>query len=224
MARATCFAALPMTSLPLFFIFPRMVLLACLLWGCAARAAYTVYVYESGGNVLAQGSGTLNLTGATPVAGTPTTVPLIGPTFGLLYTGVAGSLVRYGGISGPASFGPNAITSASSSTGQLVGIQAASLRFFVPPGYVSGSPLTSSATWNASSLAALGATPGTYVWTWPGDSYTLHIGVAPPAPAPVGIPTLSLGWMLLLVGAVSLTGCGFFRQQRSFRQYFLPKK
>lgn len=191
-------------------MFQKAVLSAALLLCLQGKghAAYTVYVFETGGNVVAQGSGGLNLAGTTLVAGVASTVPLMGPSFGLLYTGPGGNLTRYGGLTGPASFGPSAITSATSATGQLVGIQAASLRLFVPPGYVSGSPLASSATWNAATLATLGATPGTYVWTWAGDTYTVNIGMAPPNVSATPVPTLPAGFwgMIGLSGLVACLG------------------
>lgn len=193
-------------------IFFSATLLLCLL--SKGHAAYTVYVFETGGNVVAQGSGSLNLAGTTPVGGVASTVPLIGPTFGLLYTGPGGNLTRYGGLTGPASFGPSAITSATSATGQLVGIQAASLRLFVPPGYVSGSPLTSSATWNATTLVTLGATPGTYVWTWAGDTYTVNVGMAPPSVSATPVPTLPAGiWSV--IGLSGLLACIGMKRWRS---------
>ncbi|MGH3265858.1 MAG: hypothetical protein ACRDNS_28130 [Trebonia sp.] len=53
----------------------------------------------------------------------------------------------------------------------------------VTKGYVSGSSLTSSATWDNQTFASLGVTPGSYVWTWGGprdDSFTLDVAVPPP--------------------------------------------
>ncbi len=61
---------------------------AALLLTGSAHAAYTAYIYESSGNVLASGSGSLNLAG-TVGAGVGATVALMAPTFGLLHTGVA---------------------------------------------------------------------------------------------------------------------------------------
>jgi hypothetical protein len=39
-------------------------------------------------------------------------------------------------------------------------------RLAVPQGYMSDTPLSSTATWNNTTIAALGATPGSCSWTW----------------------------------------------------------
>ena len=69
----------------------------------------------------------------------------------------------------------------------------------VPVGYVSGTALSSSATYNNLTLGAPVVTPGNYVWTW-GDgadqSFTLQII------GPVGVPGVPDGG-----STVSLLGC-----------------
>ena len=48
----------------------------------------------------------------------------------------------------------------------------------VPTGYVSGTALSDSATYSGTTLATLGVTPGTYVWTWgtgANQKFTLQI-------------------------------------------------
>jgi hypothetical protein len=83
----------------------------------------------------------------------------------------------YGFVNGPA-FGTGDIDNANSGSGDLVGALFG-YYIIVPNGYVSNSPLSDTATYDNATLASLGLTPGTYVWTW-GDgtdqSFTLEIG------------------------------------------------
>jgi hypothetical protein len=74
----------------------------------------------------------------------------------------------------------------------------------VPQGYVSGTALSDSATYDNATFASLGATPGTYVWTWgtglPNQNFTLIIEGAG---VPDGGSTVSLlGCALLGVAAL----------------------
>jgi hypothetical protein len=76
----------------------------------------------------------------------------------------------------------------------------------VPVGYVSGTALSNSATYNNLTLRAPVVTPGTYVWTW-GDgadqNFTLQIGPVGVPGVPDGGSTVSLlGFALLGVAAL----------------------
>src|SRR3989344_735340 len=63
-------------------------------------AAYTLYFFESGGNVVASGSGSMNL-GALSPAGSGPLSPGVIASAGLVFTGTAGTVDAYLGISGP---------------------------------------------------------------------------------------------------------------------------
>jgi hypothetical protein len=166
--------------------------------------AYTVTLEQAGANVVANGSGAINLTGLTFGTFISTTAGIV-PNSGFI--GLAtGRADGYFGYSGPSSFGSGSDTFASSSSGDPVGIEGVGrLPFlFVPVNYVSGTPISSSAIWNNATFASLGVTPGTYVWTWgtglPNQNFTLIIGGAGVAD---GGSTISLlGFSLLSLAAL----------------------
>jgi hypothetical protein len=92
------------------------------------------------------------------------------------------------GLTGPTSFGSGGATSPDSSSGDVVGLFGASEALTLPQGYVSGTALSDTAQYNNATFSSLGATPGTYEWTWGtgahADSFTLQIGTVSAVPAP----------------------------------------
>ena len=172
------------------------IVLAWLLSVRPAQAGYTVTLQEVGPDVVATGSGRLDLTGLTFVVSAPTRSVIEPIIFFKIVPGPTGGRVdvyqpilpRF--ISGPAFFGNLDVTTyANSGSGDLVGMfrfgsQAGGLAgpfvpsLAVPTGYVSGTALSDSATYNNATLASLGVTPGTYVWTWgtgANQNFTLKI-------------------------------------------------
>lgn len=164
--------------------FARCIAFATLLASAAAaHAAHTLYVYQSGPDVIAQGSGPINTAGITLFGNTGNYIPDVQPNVGRIAIGTTIS-TQWQGISGPTTFGTGARTSTSSVTGDFVGIVGVNSSIRLPDGYVSGTPLQNSARWSGQTLASLGVTVGTYTYTWgsgpTSDSYTLVIGSAPP--------------------------------------------
>ena len=156
-------------------------------WGLSAqpaRAGYIVTVQEVGANVVATGTGAIDLTGLTPRF-TAVLSPLIWPSLPGIITGAPGTGEEWmGTISGQPNFGSGGITSADSGFGQLAGIATSpSLDvIFVPFGYGNDTLLSDSATYNNATFATLGVTPGTYEWTWgtgENQNFTLQIGSVP---------------------------------------------
>lgn len=91
---------------------------------------------------------------------------------------------------------------ADSSTGGAVGVDGVggpSPILVVPNGYVSGTPISATATWTNTTLAGLSLVPGAYVFSYGADSITFNV-VAPQPPAAEAIPTTS-AWV---TGALSL--------------------
>jgi hypothetical protein len=171
-----------------------------------AQAGYIVTLEQEGLNVVATGSGTIDLTGLT-FNGNLSNIggAQIAPdaNVGYIQTGPTTTpqpASQYTGFTGPFSFGPPSIiggTGASSGSGDTVAIAAGVDKLLdLPQGYVSGSPLSDTSTYDNQTFASLDATPGTYVWTWGSgahaDSFTLQIGPAA-VPAPLighGLPVL----------------------------------
>ena len=130
----------------------------------------------------------------------------IDPSLGYLGTGTEGIFYGgdlYGPVTGPSSFGSGGGFYASSSSGDWVGIdQYFFPKLVVPVGYVSGSSLSTTATWDNASFASLGLTPGTYEWNWgsgaDADSLTLQIGPIDPVPEPSSFLLLGVGLAGLL--------------------------
>ena len=72
----------------------------------------------------------------------------------------------------------------------------------VPLGYISGSALSDSSTYDNATLASHGVTPGTYVWTWgtgANQNFTLRIGATsvPDGGSTIGLLILALAALFL---------------------------
>jgi hypothetical protein len=170
----------------------------------AANASpMTVTVEQVGSNVVVTGSGAIDLTGL-HLTGPPFNVihmASINPSFGTLFIA---DTPRHSGdehftsaaFTGPRSFGPGPVRSRDANGGgSSAGIEGIGHIVLVPHGYLSDTPLSGSSTYFATNLAALGATPGTYVWTWGSRAdqrFTLDI-VHPSAASAVPGPTIGAG-------------------------------
>src|SRR5204863_7733228 len=119
-----------------------------LVVGSPAQAGYIVTLEPVGSNVVATGSGAIDLTGLS-FLGIFTTSPQVVPSAGEIVTGptvLLSTVFGYTGISGPTNFGPGLATLASSGSGDVVGIISGQI-LDVPIFYVSGSPLSDTSTY-----------------------------------------------------------------------------
>jgi hypothetical protein len=182
------------------FALKSMLLLLALavltLFSPIMNAAVVIDVVESSGNVVATASGSINTAGL-PAPGT---------------TGGAGSFVS--GSSFQPGFTHSRIAVGSASTGLVYRIDDTSIEFSIGGNflassrsgnwvgvlsgdsfndslytdiiYVSGAPISGTATWNGRTFGSMGLIPGTYVFTWgadaTADSLTLNIGSVTPPP------------------------------------------
>ena len=177
-----------------------------------AQAAYIVDLTQEGSNVVATGSGTLDVSDLTFVINESGAYgAVIQPSGGVIVIGpVSASVDDYTGVTGPANFGSGSVNFPNSGSGDLVGIFGSDRRLDVPAGYVSGNALSDTSTCDNASFSSLGVTPGTYKWTWgsgaDADSFTLKIGAA-------AIPEPST-WAMMLLGFTAV-GVAGYRRARS---------
>lgn len=197
------------------------VVITCGLSVRPAQAGYIVTLQQVGSNVVATGTGPIDLTGLTfSRSETGTLSGFMEPVIGVIQTGGGGTGtvdIYFGLLSGQRIFGSGSGTVATSSNGDFVGgsFQNSGTGFydelFVPHGYVSGNALSDSSTYDGATFSSLGATPGTYEWTWgtgANQNFTLKVGAA-------GVPDSGSTFTLLLLSFAALFGASRFRSQQS---------
>ena len=179
-----------------------------------AQAGYIVTLQQVGSDVVATGTGAIDLTDldfvATGAYGTgmnPSAAVLrtgLGTASSDLYSPTSGFFI------GPTSFGGGSGSGATLGTGDFVGINDASVLLWVPVGYGSGDPLSSSSTWSGATFASLGVATGTYEWTW-GTGADQNFTLVIPAAA---VPDPGSTFGLLLVSLIALISVSRFRSVR----------
>ncbi len=149
-----------------------------LLCGRPANAAFTVTFAEVGPNVVATGRGSLNLAGLSFYAVDPAAYSFaaVNPTIPNFRLGGLPTTSEdvYGITSNVLTFGPGANQGSICCTTQVnttIGSGdsftfVANTDIEVPHGYVSGTALSTSNTWNDASLYSMGLAAGTYVETY----------------------------------------------------------
>lgn len=136
-----------------------------------ANASLVITFAQSGADVVATGTGSLNFLDLS-FQGFDFNNSYVNAGAGAVMIGSSGTYADfYGNISGPTTFGSGVNVFADSSTSTAPGSTGAGVfgstgQLLVPGGYIAGDPFTVSATWNNTTISGLGLTPGTYVWTW----------------------------------------------------------
>jgi hypothetical protein len=175
--------------------------LALVLLAPTSRGEFIITFSQNGNDVVANGTGSINLAALKAFATAPAT-PGVVASIADVTVGGATTVTAYNGFSGPTSFGPGAIAFATTATGQSVSIIGGGVPLIaVFNGYKSGDQLTGSATWANSTFSSLGLTPGTYEWTWGtganADDFIVQIG---PATVPAPSSLILAGTGLSVVG------------------------
>lgn len=170
--------------------------LGALAYQAPARAVLTYSIYETGGNVVVEASGSLNL---------PAT------SVGTSFCNNGAALFTSGGeaiITGPSENNPNFVFYSTSggpsslipsqpgaqvhnapSTGTQTCLGVSNDNFGII-GYTSGDPISSTATFAGTTLASFGFTTTGLIGTWSldsGDTITVSV-TAPPSPSTSGVP------------------------------------
>ncbi|MGH7062872.1 MAG: hypothetical protein ACREET_02205 [Stellaceae bacterium] len=167
-----------------------------------ARAGpYVVTLTQQGSDVVATGSGQIDLTGLLFSTNLPDSIPVFRPQPASIAIGAVSSVAEYGipvlDLTGPSNFGSGtSFASAIGATGPAVGLFPDGTALWVPEGYASDTALMVSTTTWSGTFSSIGVTPGTYEWTWgrgADQSFTLDI-VAPRVPEPSSL--------LLIAGAL----------------------
>ena len=186
---------------------------AVALGSARSEAGIIISVEQVGSNVEMVGSGSANLTALT-LGPQAQDVALVIPNEEALIVGstATADFDDYEGISNGGVLGPGGPTLADSGTGLHFGLDSFGPNLpllQVPGGYVSGTALSSSSTYDNTTIAGLGLTPGTYVYSWgsgpTADSMTIQVG-----PAAVPEPA-----SLVSMGTAALIGlAGYLRHRR----------
>jgi hypothetical protein len=179
---------------------------ACALVGSKEANAdpYVVTIEQVGANVIATGSGAIDLSGLSIQFSASTNSVGVIPSVPQIITAQPGtsSYDAYGFATGPTTFGSGGYTPASSGSGDLVGVDGSYI--LVPVGYVSFASLSDGATFDNATFLTLGITPGTYTWTWGSgvdQNFTIDAIETVATPLPAALPLFATG-----LGALGLLG------------------
>jgi hypothetical protein len=180
--------------------------LVCQFTPSRVAAGVVIDIEQTGGNVVANLSGTLDTSGLTFVGGATSGGDLINPDIAAITIAAPGgtALDYYRGFTGPATWGSgSSALNTSTTTGNPLGIYGntsiyGNAALFLPRGYISGATLSATATWDGQTFSTLGLNPGTYVYTWgsgpTADSLTVDVVSSQAVPEPATL------WIALIGG------------------------
>jgi len=182
------------------FLVPHLAALVLLMSAAANATPFVVHMTEQGNDVVAVGTGALDLTGLEKSYVGLYYGPYLIPSLGQLVLADGRSIQgdRYTGATGPSNFGFGGFTEAAAFSGDRIEVSRSSL--FLPLGYTTGTLLSNSATWQNATFESLGVELGTYVWIWGSgaeQNFTLVIGNAVNVPEPAALGVFGFGAVLI---------------------------
>lgn len=140
----------------------------------SSPAGFTLTVSQVGPDVVWSGSGSFNLTDLSINQNLPGVSSGYNAPNGQFIVGPASNATTYTGSSFTTfatSFGTPGGAPLSSTSGSIFGIvqtlgPSGPREVLVPEGYISGTVISGSATYNGQTIAGMGLTSGTYLWSW----------------------------------------------------------
>ena len=164
----------------------------------SAHSAVIIDFVETGGDVTMTLTGSLNVSALGTPSSSGTGFSMVWPS--RVRIAVSGTVDMYSGVglTGPA-LGTGGVNPTLTLSGDPFFMDTSEDRLGVPAGYVSGTALSSTLTFLNTDFASLGMAPGSYLYTFPGDTITVNVGSIASVPAPAGLPLALAG-----LGAVAL--------------------
>ena len=176
---------------------------AMLLSQGEAKAVLTYNIFESGGDVVVQTSGSLNLPLTSIISSECYNDGGIHSAYAFICTGPQANLSSYG-ITGPPSFNGLVFNISGSSVSAISTILDGGIAgtFGISSSYISGSPIVSASTFAGETLASLGFTINSGLlgsWTLNGTGDTIQAFLGPPTaavpgPLPLFGAAAAFGW------------------------------
>jgi len=188
-----------------------LMLMSGLFTAGGANAAVTMYIYQSGSDVVAEASGTYDVSNLT-YAGIMTREGAVQPNG--LWIGASATVLFWSGASCTGSIGPGSTRLANTNTGSPIGVLTGIPSYIYVPNGASTGTASATSTWTGTTLGTLGLTSGgTISCTWTGGS--LNVSVSAP-PGPAAVPTLSEWAQLMLALMVMMLIGWHFHHERSY--------
>jgi hypothetical protein len=170
------------------------------IFSASAQAGFILTLQQVGSDVVATGSGALNVSGLSLSNAGFISSARMNPSSDLIALNGGFDRELFSIAGPPQTFGTGGFTFASSSSGSTVGLLNGST-IIVPQGYVNDTSLSGTSTYTAATFASLGLTPGIYQWTWgaagPDQNFTVDIE-AVPEPGTWAASVLAAGTILYL--------------------------